>query len=135
MKRYDILWAELDPARGSEIAKTRPVVTWVVTVPAAVTCWTLLTPSTVLTAEMGAVSTSLTVATVTMASALAPENSFCPCPEMVMVTVHLGPNTKTVLGRGFMYRWMTGLTSSQGNPPNPQPSAGIATISEGRRSA
>jgi mRNA interferase MazF len=26
MKRYDILWAELDPARGSEIAKTRPVV-------------------------------------------------------------------------------------------------------------
>lgn len=26
MKRYDIFWAELDPARGSEIAKTRPVV-------------------------------------------------------------------------------------------------------------
>jgi len=26
MKRYDIVWAELDPARGSEIAKTRPVV-------------------------------------------------------------------------------------------------------------
>ena len=26
MKRYDIAWAELDPARGSEIAKTRPVV-------------------------------------------------------------------------------------------------------------
>jgi len=26
MKRYDILWAALDPARGSEIAKTRPVV-------------------------------------------------------------------------------------------------------------
>ena len=26
MKRYDILWAELDPVRGSEIAKTRPVV-------------------------------------------------------------------------------------------------------------
>lgn len=26
MKRYDILWAELDPARGSKIAKTRPVV-------------------------------------------------------------------------------------------------------------
>lgn len=26
MKRYDILWAELDPASGSEIAKTRPVV-------------------------------------------------------------------------------------------------------------
>ncbi len=26
MKRYDIFWAELDPPRGSEIAKTRPVV-------------------------------------------------------------------------------------------------------------
>lgn len=26
MKRYDILWAELDPVRGSELAKTRPVV-------------------------------------------------------------------------------------------------------------
>lgn len=26
MNRYDIFWAELDPARGSEIAKTRPVV-------------------------------------------------------------------------------------------------------------
>lgn len=26
MKRYDILWAQLDPMRGSEIAKTRPVV-------------------------------------------------------------------------------------------------------------
>jgi len=26
VKRYDILWAELDPVRGSEIAKTRPVV-------------------------------------------------------------------------------------------------------------
>jgi mRNA interferase MazF len=26
VKRYDIVWAELDPARGSEIAKTRPVV-------------------------------------------------------------------------------------------------------------
>lgn len=26
MRRYDIVWAELDPARGSEIAKTRPVV-------------------------------------------------------------------------------------------------------------
>ncbi len=26
MNRYDILWAELDPVRGSEIAKTRPVV-------------------------------------------------------------------------------------------------------------
>ena len=26
MKRYDILWAELDPVRGSEVAKTRPVV-------------------------------------------------------------------------------------------------------------
>ena len=26
MERYDILWAELDPVRGSEIAKTRPVV-------------------------------------------------------------------------------------------------------------
>ena len=26
MKRYDILWADLDPVRGSEIAKTRPVV-------------------------------------------------------------------------------------------------------------
>jgi mRNA interferase MazF len=26
MKRYDILWADLEPARGSEIAKTRPVV-------------------------------------------------------------------------------------------------------------
>ncbi len=26
MKRYDILWAELDPVRGSEIAKSRPVV-------------------------------------------------------------------------------------------------------------
>ncbi|MEI6645501.1 MAG: type II toxin-antitoxin system PemK/MazF family toxin [bacterium] len=26
MTRYDIFWAELDPARGSEIAKTRPVV-------------------------------------------------------------------------------------------------------------
>jgi mRNA interferase MazF len=26
MKRYDIFWAELDPARGSEVAKTRPVV-------------------------------------------------------------------------------------------------------------
>ena len=26
MKRYDILWAELDPTRGSEIAKTSPVV-------------------------------------------------------------------------------------------------------------
>lgn len=26
MKRYDIVWAELDPVRGSEIAKTRLVV-------------------------------------------------------------------------------------------------------------
>ena len=26
MKRYDILWANLDPVRGSEMAKTRPVV-------------------------------------------------------------------------------------------------------------
>ena len=26
MKRYDILWADVDPVRGSEIAKTRPVV-------------------------------------------------------------------------------------------------------------
>ena len=26
MKRYDILWANLDPTCGSEIAKTRPVV-------------------------------------------------------------------------------------------------------------
>lgn len=26
MKRYDIFWAELDPVRGSEIAKTRAVV-------------------------------------------------------------------------------------------------------------
>jgi len=26
MKRYDILWADLEPSRGSEIAKTRPVV-------------------------------------------------------------------------------------------------------------
>lgn len=26
MKRYEIVWAELDPVRGSEIAKTRPVV-------------------------------------------------------------------------------------------------------------
>jgi len=26
MKRYDILWAKLDPVRGSEIAKPRPVV-------------------------------------------------------------------------------------------------------------
>ena len=26
MKRYEIRWAELDPARGSEMAKTRPVV-------------------------------------------------------------------------------------------------------------
>jgi len=26
MKRYDICWANLDPVRGSEIAKTRPVV-------------------------------------------------------------------------------------------------------------
>ena len=26
MSRYEIVWAELDPARGSEIAKTRPVV-------------------------------------------------------------------------------------------------------------
>ena len=26
MSRYDIVWAELDPVRGSEIAKTRPVV-------------------------------------------------------------------------------------------------------------
>jgi mRNA interferase MazF len=26
IKRYDIFWAELDPVRGSEIAKTRPVV-------------------------------------------------------------------------------------------------------------
>ena len=26
MKRYDILWADLDPVRGSEISKTRPVV-------------------------------------------------------------------------------------------------------------
>jgi len=26
MKRYDILWAEMDPVRGAEIAKTRPVV-------------------------------------------------------------------------------------------------------------
>jgi mRNA interferase MazF len=26
VKRYDIFWAELDPTRGSEIAKTRPVV-------------------------------------------------------------------------------------------------------------
>jgi mRNA interferase MazF len=26
VRRYDIVWAELDPVRGSEIAKTRPVV-------------------------------------------------------------------------------------------------------------
>ncbi len=26
MKRYEIRWAALDPARGSEMAKTRPVV-------------------------------------------------------------------------------------------------------------
>lgn len=26
MSRYDIVWAELDPVRGSEIATTRPVV-------------------------------------------------------------------------------------------------------------
>lgn len=26
MKRYEIRWATLDPARGSEMAKTRPVV-------------------------------------------------------------------------------------------------------------
>jgi len=26
VKRYDIFWAELDPVRGAEIAKTRPVV-------------------------------------------------------------------------------------------------------------
>jgi len=26
MKRYDVLWADLDPVRGAEIAKTRPVV-------------------------------------------------------------------------------------------------------------
>ena len=26
MRRYHIVWAELDPVRGSEIAKTRPVV-------------------------------------------------------------------------------------------------------------
>jgi mRNA interferase MazF len=26
MKRYDIRWADLDPVRGSEMAKTRPVV-------------------------------------------------------------------------------------------------------------
>ncbi len=26
MKRYDIYWASLDPAKGAEIAKTRPVV-------------------------------------------------------------------------------------------------------------
>lgn len=26
MKRYDILWAALNPTRGSEIAKTRPAV-------------------------------------------------------------------------------------------------------------
>jgi mRNA interferase MazF len=26
VKRYEIRWAELDPARGSELAKTRPVV-------------------------------------------------------------------------------------------------------------
>ena len=26
MKRYEIRWASLDPARGSEMAKTRPVV-------------------------------------------------------------------------------------------------------------
>jgi len=26
MKRYDIHWAELEPTRGSEMAKTRPVV-------------------------------------------------------------------------------------------------------------
>ena len=26
MKRYDVYWAKLDPAVGSEIAKTRPVV-------------------------------------------------------------------------------------------------------------
>lgn len=26
MKRYDIRWADLDPARGAEMAKTRPVV-------------------------------------------------------------------------------------------------------------
>lgn len=26
MKRYDIRWAALDPARGAEMAKTRPVV-------------------------------------------------------------------------------------------------------------
>ena len=26
MKRYEIRWAQLDPAKGSEMAKTRPVV-------------------------------------------------------------------------------------------------------------
>lgn len=26
MRRYDIRWADLDPVRGSEMAKTRPVV-------------------------------------------------------------------------------------------------------------
>lgn len=26
MKRYDVRWAALDPARGAEMAKTRPVV-------------------------------------------------------------------------------------------------------------
>ena len=26
MKRYDLFWASLDPTRGAEIAKTRPVV-------------------------------------------------------------------------------------------------------------
>lgn len=26
MKRYDVFWTDLDPVRGSEIAKTRPVV-------------------------------------------------------------------------------------------------------------
>jgi len=26
VSRYDIVWAELDPVRGSEISKTRPVV-------------------------------------------------------------------------------------------------------------
>jgi mRNA interferase MazF len=26
VKRYDIRWADLDPARGAEMAKTRPVV-------------------------------------------------------------------------------------------------------------
>ena len=26
MNRYDILWVQLDPVRGSELAKTRPVV-------------------------------------------------------------------------------------------------------------